>query len=100
MGELLHHSLSSALTYLPLSYSPAAVEVGDWDTPTAHGIRGTISFSNLSTLVIDDFSYDGGGVGEETHACTFVGYHGSYMHGLTGVGYARSIIIVLIRPLL
>jgi hypothetical protein len=52
---------------MPLFNSPAAVGVGDWDTPTLHSIGGTISFSNPNTLVIDDFSFDGGGVGEEVY---------------------------------
>ena len=39
-------------------------EVGAWEGFTAHGIRGTISFPNPTTLLIEDFSYDGLGIGK------------------------------------
>ena len=41
-----------------------AIEVGPWDRPTAHRIAGTITFSNPTTLVIENFEFDGMGVGK------------------------------------
>lgn len=38
------------------------IEVGSWEGSPAHQITGTISFPNPNTVVIDNFSYDNGGV--------------------------------------
>ena len=37
------------------------VDVGSW-TSFLHGIRGTVSFPNPTTVQLDNFFYDGGGL--------------------------------------
>jgi hypothetical protein len=44
-----------------LFYSPTGVVVGPWEF-TIHSISGTISLLNSTTVVIDNFSYDNGGI--------------------------------------
>ena len=43
---------------------PLGVVVGPWEGRTAHQITGTISFPNINTVFINNFSYDNGGVGK------------------------------------
>ena len=42
----------------------AGIEVGGWEGRTSHQVTGTISFPNPNTVVIDNFSYDNGGISE------------------------------------
>ena len=61
MSELASYKIASLVNIFYFNLL-SAIEIGQWEGFSTHQIRGTLSFLTPTTLRIEGFNFDGGGV--------------------------------------